>query len=242
MRSLILVGTAALMLAAGCTNTQGVGTSSTKGVEWSDPANMAVAHDMRDARAASGKDFVARVVGDTEDVWDALFTSMESGSYPRPLVVLYVGNIASACGRLSREIHPFYCSADKKVYLDTAFLSDLSQRTGRAGDFAQAYLIAHEIGHHVQNVLDSVRKVEPMATGRTETQPVQLRRQTELQADCFAGVWAHYVQKRGLLDPGDLEDGVPAALAVGDPFIQGDVAQRMNWFMRGLGTGDPRSC
>ena len=198
--------------------------------------------DTRGATAGLAKEFVARILGDTEDVWDTLFTAMGSGSYPRPVVVLYAGQVASACGHLSKDAHPSYCAADSRVYLDKAYLTGLPQRTGRGGEYAVAYLIAHEIGHHVQQVLDKQRGTSPAAMPGVQASTPQERLELELQADCYAGVWTHFVQKRGLLDPGDLEDGVPAALAAGDPLIQGDVAKRRHWFMRGLGSGDPRSC
>jgi uncharacterized protein len=201
------------------------------------------------------KDFVSAVLGDTEDVWHAVFTAM-GAQYEEPKLRLYSGLVQSACGRASASVGPFYCAADERVYLDTAFFAELSRRFGAPGDFAQAYVIAHEIGHHVQNQLGIMREFEQKAQRMDARGRNALSVRLELQADCFAGVWGHFAQKRNLLEPGDLEEGIRAAQAVGDDQIQkrtqgyvvsdafthGSAEQRTRWFRTGFESGDPRSC
>jgi len=201
------------------------------------------------------KDFVSAVLGDTEDVWNELFQQMGI-RYQEPKLRLYSNRVQSACGRASTAAGPFYCAADERVYLDTAFFDQLSRRYGAPGDFAQAYVIAHEIGHHVQNQLGVMREFDQKAQRLDARGRNALSVRLELQADCFAGVWGHFAQRRGLLDPGDLEEGIRAAQAVGDDRIQkqsqgyvvpdafthGSAEQRMRWFRIGLDSGDPRRC
>jgi predicted metalloprotease len=201
------------------------------------------------------KDFAARVLGDTEDVWTALFQAMGS-RYEKPKLVLFRGQVRSSCGAASAAVGPFYCSADRAVYLDTAFFNELSTRFKAPGDFAQAYVIAHEIGHHVQNQLGVMEQFERRSQRATERERNALSVRLELQADCFAGVWGHFAARRNLLEPGDLEEGLRAASAVGDDQIQkraqgyvvpdsfthGTADQRMRWFKTGLASGDPRVC
>jgi uncharacterized protein len=201
------------------------------------------------------KDFVARVLGDTEDVWGAVFQKQGS-RYEPPKLVLFRGQAASACGLASTAVGPFYCPGDKKVYLDLAFFQELSTRFGAPGDFARAYVIAHEIGHHVQNQLGLMAQVEQrMANGSDATRNALSVRQ-ELQADCLAGVWGHSAQQRGLIDAKDVESGIAAAASVGDDrlqkqtrgyvvpesFTHGTSAQRVRWFRAGLDSGDLRNC
>ena len=202
------------------------------------------------------KDMVARVLGDTEDVWNALFQAMFNKGYPKPGLVIFAGQVRSACGLASAAVGPFYCPGDGKLYLDTAFFDQLARRFGAPGDFAQAYVVAHEVGHHVQNVLGTMQQFDSLLqrVGPSERNPLQVR--LELQADCYAGVWGHFAQKRKLLEPGDLEEGLRGAAAVGDDqimkrtqgyvvpdaFTHGSAQQRMYWFRRGLETGDPRRC
>ena len=202
------------------------------------------------------KEMVARVVGDTEDVWQSLFKSLGRSSYPPPTLVMFSGGVQSACGMASAAVGPFYCPRDKKVYLDTSFFNQLERRFGAPGDFAQAYVVAHEIGHHVQNVLGTMQQFDAQASRMDERRRNQLQVRLELQADCYAGVWGHFAQKRNLLDPGDVEEGLRAAAAVGDDqimkrtqgyvvpdaFTHGSADQRMRWFRRGLESGDPRQC
>ena len=202
------------------------------------------------------KEMVARVLGDTEDVWNALFQAMFNKGYPKPGLVIFEDQVRSACGFASAAVGPFYCPGDGKLYLDTAFFDQLSRRFGAPGDFAQAYVVAHEVGHHVQNVLGTMQQFDRLIqrAGPSERNPLQVR--LELQADCYAGVWGHYAQRRKLLEPGDLEEGLRGAAAVGDDqimrrtqgyvvpdaFTHGSAQQRMYWFKRGLETGDPRRC
>ena len=201
------------------------------------------------------KDMAARVLGDTEDVWGAVFKTMGS-RYDPPRLVLFGGVTQSACGRASAAVGPFYCSADRELYLDTAFFNDLSRRFGAPGDFAQAYVIAHEVGHHVQNLLGIMGQFDRQAQRTDARGRNALSVRLELQADCFAGIWGHFAKKRNLLDPGDIEEGLRAAAAVGDDrfqqaaqgrvvpesFTHGSAEQRMRWFRTGLDSGDVRQC
>ena len=205
---------------------------------------------------ADMKEFVAVVLGDTEDTWHDIFGQM-GRTYQEPTLVLFSGMVASACGRADASVGPFYCPADRKVYLDFAFFDDLRSRFGAPGDFAQAYVIAHEIGHHVQNQLGIAAKVEDLRARVSERDANRLSVMTELQADCFAGVWANKAQAaRQILESGDMEEGINAAAAIGDDRIQrrsqgyvvpdafthGSSKQRVAWFRRGLETGDIKAC
>jgi hypothetical protein len=201
------------------------------------------------------KDFVAAVLGDTEDVWGAVFKTM-GARYEPPRLVLFRRATQSACGHASAATGPFYCSADHRLYLDTAFFNELSRRFGAPGDFAQAYVIAHEVGHHVQNLTGTMQKVDQQMQRLDERGRNALSVRLELQADCYAGVWGFFAQKRKLLEPGDLEEGFRAAAAVGDDQIQkrtqgyvvpetfthGAADQRLRWFRTGLESGDMRQC
>jgi uncharacterized protein len=201
------------------------------------------------------KEFVARILGDTEDTWSNLFRQ-RSGGYRPPRLVLFRGSVDSACGLASSAAGPFYCSADDRVYLDRAFFEDLETRFGAPGEFARAYVIAHEIGHHVQNQLGITDKIAQQRVRVSETRGNALSVLLELQADCFAGVWGHFAKQRNLLEPGDVESGLAAAAAVGDDRIQrqarghvspesfthGSSAQRVRWFRAGLDSGDVRQC
>ena len=202
------------------------------------------------------KEFAARVVGDTEDVWGALFEAMYQKRYPPTTLTLYTGAVRSGCGVSSAAAGPFYCPADARVYLDTTFFDELSRRFGAPGDFAQAYVIAHEVGHHVQNVTGTMERYDREAQRLDERRRNALSIRLELQADCYAGVWGHFAQRRNLLEPGDLDEGLRAAGAVGDDTIMkrtqgyvvpdamnhGTAEQRMRWFRVGLSGGDPRKC
>ena len=197
----------------------------------------------------------ARVLGDTEDVWTALFQAMGS-RYEPPKLVLFRKSVVSMCGRVSALSGPFYCAADRKLYLDTAFFQELQNRFGAPGDFAQAYVIAHEMGHHVQNLMGTMGEYDAAADKLDDRRRNALSVRLELQADCYAGVWGFYAAKRNLLEPGDAEEGLRAASAVGDDTIQkrtqgyavpdgfthGTADQRMKWFKAGLQSGDPRTC
>jgi uncharacterized protein len=200
------------------------------------------------------KDFVGFVVDDVQDFWSRTFAEGEQ-PYDRTTLVLFDGPISTGCGQASPAIGPFYCPADLKVYLDLGFFRELRNRFGAPGDFAQAYVIAHEFGHHVQNVLgisEEVRRLEQENPDQANEYSIKL----ELQADCLAGVWAHSAERENLLEPGDLEEGLDAAAAVGDDRIQeqatgridreswthGSAEQRVTWFRRGFESGDPNAC
>jgi predicted metalloprotease len=196
-----------------------------------------------------------RVLGDTEDVWGAVFQAM-GGTYRAPTLVLFPGRVNSACGLASAAVGPFYCPGDQKLYLDTAFFDELARRFKAPGDFAQAYVIAHEVGHHVQKLTGVMQQVDAKRQRLDERGNNALSVRLELQADCYAGVWGYFAQKRGKLDAGDLEEGLTAAAAVGDDQIQkraqgyvvpdsfthGSAAQRQQWFKVGLASGDMRKC
>lgn len=197
--------------------------------------------------------FVSFVLADTEDTWNAVFR--QSGrDYPEPRLVLFAEAVQSACGTNSSAVGPFYCPGDNTLYLDQSFFRELDQRFGAPGDFAQAYVIAHEVGHHVQNVLGVFEAVRGRARSQQEANALSVLQ--ELQADCFAGVWGHYAAQRGRLEPGDAEEGLRAAAAIGDDRIQkqsqgrvspeswthGSSAQRVEWFRRGLQSGRMDTC
>jgi hypothetical protein len=200
----------------------------------------------------ASRDFVAAVLGETEDVWNNIF-SQHGATYQEPRLVLFSGTTQSACGYASAATGPFYCSSDQRVYLDTEFFRDLDSRFGAPGDFAQAYVIAHEIGHHVQNLLGTMDKVHALQQRSSEREANELSVRLELQADFYAGVWAHYADRtRNILEPGDIEEALNAATAIGDDRIQkqtqgyvvpdafthGSSEQRVRWFRRGYETGD----
>jgi uncharacterized protein len=201
-------------------------------------------------------DFVRAILGETEDVWGAYFGSM-GRTYVRPKLVLFDGQVSSACGLASSAAGPFYCPGDQKVYIDLSFYRQLAAEFGAPGDFARAYVIAHEVGHHVQNLLGITDKAEQaeQRAGRTGANHVSVL--IELQADCFAGVWAAQAEAaRKILEPGDLEQGLQAASSVGDDTLQkraqgtvvpdsfthGTSAQRVSWFRRGFDSGKVDNC
>ncbi len=199
--------------------------------------------------------FASVVLADTEDTWNALFRA-EGQGYREPNLVLFTGQVRSACGFASAAVGPFYCPGDSKVYIDLAFFNQLARRFGAPGDFAQAYVIAHEVGHHVQNLLGISDHVRQQQQRMSRTQGNQMSIRVELQADCLAGVWGYHQQRRSLLEPGDIEEGMSAASAVGDDIMQrratgtiqpeswthGSAEQRQAWFRRGLQSGDPDAC
>ncbi len=196
------------------------------------------------------KKFVASVLGSTEDVWRKVLPQQARRQYQDPKLVLFTNQVQSACGIAGSSTGPFYCPGDNKLYLDYGFFNELSREFKAPGDFAQAYVIAHEVGHHVQNLLGTMDKVQQ--AGNTNDLSVKL----ELQADCYAGVWAHYANQQGLVEAGDAEEAIRAASAVGDDSIQkraqgyvvpesfthGSSQQRMQWFQRGYQAGDMRQC
>ena len=202
------------------------------------------------------KEFMSVVLADTEDVWGSLFQA-SGQTYQQPKLVLFSGAVQSACGFAEAAMGPFYCPADQKLYLDMSFFNDLAQRHDAPGDFAQAYVVAHEVGHHVQTLLGISEQVHAARSrgGEAEGNAMQVR--MELQADCFSGVWAHHAHKqRQILEPGDTEEALAAAAGVGDDrlqkqtrgvvvpdsFTHGSSEQRMRWFSRGLQSGDPGQC
>ena len=167
-----------------------------------------------------GRQFVAAVLGSTEDAWTQIFAA-GGRQYQPPTLVLFENAVSSACGFNSAAVGPFYCPPDQKVYLDLSFFKQLSQRFGASGDFARAYVIAHEVGHHVQNLLGISEQIDHARRRASETEANALSVLQELQADCFAGVWGHYAnQKENILDAGDVEAGLNAAQAIGDDLIQ----------------------
>ncbi len=200
--------------------------------------------------------FASVVLADTEDTWKTLLPQM-GRPYQDPRMVLFSGAVQSACGYNSSAVGPFYCPGDHKVYLDLQFFQELDRKLGAPGDFAQAYVIAHEVGHHIQNLLGIAKKVRSLQQRGSRAQANALSVRMELQADCFAGVWGHHAKReRNLIEPGDFEEGLRAAAAIGDDQLQrksqghvqpeswthGSSQQRMTWLRRGMETGDPQSC
>jgi predicted metalloprotease len=203
------------------------------------------------------RDFVSVVLADTEDVWHAVFRDQLGREYQEPHLVLFTGAIDSGCGFTQAAVGPFYCPADRKVYIDLAFYDELQRRFGAPGDFAQAYVIAHEVGHHVQNLLGISAKVSEAQRRAGRDAGNELSVRLELQADCLAGVWAHETQRqKQVLERGDLEEALNAAAAVGDDRIQkqtqgyvvpesfthGSAAQRSSWFRKGFDSGSINAC
>jgi len=200
--------------------------------------------------------FVSTVLADTEDVWHSVFRQA-GGSYQEPRLVLFRGATPTACGTGQAAMGPFYCPADHKVYIDLGFYETLKSRLGAPGDFAQAYVIAHEVGHHVQNLLGISAKVDQMRGRVSQAEYNRLSVRLELQADCFAGVWAHHAQNaRQILEQGDVEEAMNAAARIGDDALQhasggavvpesfthGTSAQRQRWFNAGLQQGNLKAC
>lgn len=237
---LLLGGDPTALLQNPGSGTPGTGFDSNAQSSATDPADDELAR------------FVRAILGSTEEVWHAQFRKLGK-TYREPTLVLFRGQVSSACGMASAAVGPFYCPADEKVYIDLSFYDELSRRFKAPGDFAQAYVIAHEVGHHVQNLLGISDQVHArkgrMSTAEFNALSVRL----ELQADFLAGVWAHHAQKsRRLLEEGDLEEGLRAAAAIGDDrlqkqsqgyvvpdsFTHGTSAQRVRWFRRGLESGD----
>lgn len=208
------------------------------------------------ADEAQLREFISVVLADTEETWSAIF-GMNGSTYQQPTLVLFSGAVESACGFAQAAVGPFYCPADRKVYIDLSFYRDLQTRFGAPGDFAQAYVIAHEVGHHVQTLLGISERNLAARRGASESEANALSVRQELQADCFAGVWAHNANRdRQLLEPGDIEEGLNAASAIGDDrlqqqsrgyvapesFTHGSSEQRMRWFKRGYDSGDVNVC
>lgn len=199
--------------------------------------------------------FTSVILATTEDTWQKLFTQMGK-NYQPPHLVMYRNATRTGCGTGQSVMGPFYCPADSTVYIDLSFYDELKNKLGADGDFAQGYVIAHEVGHHVQKLLGIEPKVRQMQQGATQRQVSQLSVRLELQADCFAGVWGHYMQQQQILEPGDLQEALNAAEAIGDDrlqqqsqgrvtpdsFTHGTSEQRYSWFKRGFDSGDPGQC
>jgi predicted metalloprotease len=200
--------------------------------------------------------FVSKVLASTEDVWKVQLPKQVGANYREPGLVLFSGTTPTACGTGSTASGPFYCPGDQKVYLDIRFFETLRSRMGAPGDTAQAYVIAHEVGHHVQNLLGVMAKVDQLRPRMSEQENNAISVRVELQADCFAGVWANFQANRGVFEQGDLEEALNAAAAVGDDklqreaqgyvrpdaFTHGTSKQRATWFRQGLQTGDMKQC
>lgn len=201
-------------------------------------------------------DFVSVVLADTEDTWNTIFSASGS-TYQEPKLVLFSGAVDSACGSAQAAMGPFYCPADQKVYIDLSFYEDLKTQYQAPGDFAQAYVIAHEVGHHVQNLIGISGKVHSLQQQVSPTEANQLSVRLELQADCFAGLWAHHADRaRDILEAGDVEEALTAASSIGDDrlqqqsqgyvtpdsFTHGSSEQRVRWFKRGLESGTFNAC
>jgi len=199
--------------------------------------------------------FVSKVLGSTEDVWSGIFQKSQK-NYRAPTLVLYEQAVHSACGMGQAAMGPFYCPNDEKLYLDLSFFRDLQTRFRAPGQFAEAYVIAHEVGHHVQKLTGRFQKMQALRSGASATEANRLSVRMELQADCYAGVWGHHAGTLNQLDPGETEQALAAASAIGDDrlqqqsqgrvvpesFTHGTSAQRVRWFRRGLESGRPQDC
>ncbi|EFL91043.1 neutral zinc metallopeptidase [Ahrensia sp. R2A130] len=199
--------------------------------------------------------FVGVVLQETENVWNGIF-QQQGRDYPEPKLVMFTGSVRSACGTASSASGPFYCPGDSKIYLDTSFFDTLAKRFGASGDFAQAYVIAHEVGHHVQNVIGVLPKFNRQRGQMSKEAANAMSVRVELQADCFAGIWAYYTDQKGLLEAGDIDEALNAAQQIGDDTIQkrtqgyvvpesfshGTSEQRRTWFNRGYESGKLNQC
>lgn len=219
------------------------------------PATVSAPPAQSPARDDATTQFVATVLAETEDVWNAIFAEA-GGDYPEPTLVLFEGQVRSACGFAGAASGPFYCPADSRLYIDLQFFDELARRFNASGDFAQAYVIAHEVGHHVQNVIGVLPEFNRMRRQMSRTKANAMSVRVELQADCFAGVWGYHTAQRGLLERGDLREALNAATQIGDDTIQrrtqgfivpesfshGTAEQRRTWFARGFETGRLDAC
>lgn len=199
--------------------------------------------------------FSRTILAETEDVWSGIFQA-SGQTYTKPVLVLFSDQVRSACGFTTSASGPFYCPGDSKVYIDLSFYKELDERFGASGDFAHAYVLAHEVGHHIQNLLGILPKFNQMRQSMSEVDANKMSVRVELQADCFAGVWGHYTEQKGLLEQGDLAEALNAAQQIGDDTLQkraqgyvvpesfnhGTSAQRANWFKRGFDSGKVDAC
>ena len=216
----------------------------------SQEAQPPTASNQANQPADQNRQFVGAIMGSLEDAWKQVLPQQSRVRYQDPTLVLFTDQISSACGYASAATGPFYCPGDGKLYLDFAFFNELRREFKAPGDFAQAYVIAHEFGHHIQNLVGTMDRVQQQ--GQNNRLSVAL----ELQADCYAGIWANFAQKQGRVEAGDAEEAIRAASAVGDDMIQrrtqgyvvpdsfthGSAQQRMQWFSRGMQSGDMRQC
>lgn len=226
----------------------------TQGPEPTSPGASAPSLDQ--ARQDELAQFVGVVLADTEDTWGRVFPELLGRQYQQPQLVLFSDQVRSACGMSSAAVGPFYCPGDRKVYIDLGFFDELDRRFGAPGDFAQAYVVAHEVGHHLQTLLGISQQVTEQQRRMSQAQANQLSVRLELQADCLAGVWGHHAKRRNLLEEGDVQEGMGAAAAIGDDRLQrrssgwvqpeswthGSSEQRQRWLRLGLETGDPNRC
>ncbi|MFN4248262.1 MAG: neutral zinc metallopeptidase [Flavipsychrobacter sp.] len=204
------------------------------------------------AQEREGREFIATILAETEDVWNKQFPQQFGKNYEEPKLRIFSGETQSGCGGASSSMGPFYCPGDNMVYIDLSFYDDLHNKLNAPGDFTMAYVIAHEVGHHIQHLLGISDKVHAMRSRLSEAEFNKLSVKLELQADFLAGVWAHYTQTKGIIEPGDIEEALNAANAIGDDrlqkqatgrvvpdaFTHGTSAQRMRWFKKGYETGD----
>ncbi|WP_025662823.1 neutral zinc metallopeptidase [Rhizobium sp. IBUN] len=223
-------------------------TTNGPGYEQSESGSQTPANDEMTA-------FVRTVLAETEDTWNGIFKSL-GRQYEEPRLVLFSGQTQSACGFASAATGPFYCPSDHKVYLDTAFFNQLSRQFGASGDFAEAYVVAHEVGHHVQNLLGILPKFNEARQRMSEAEANKMSVRVELQADCFAGIWGKFTDQKGILEAGDLEEALNAAQQIGDDRLQkrsqgyvvpesfnhGTSEQRARWFKRGFDSGQLSAC
>lgn len=220
------------------------------------PVEQTSAPYQETASEADSRALVAVTLADTEEVWGKIFRQA-GRTYKEPKLVLFSGQVQSACGMAQAAVGPFYCPADQQIYIDLSFYDELARRFGAPGEFARAYVIAHEVGHHVQNLLGTSDQVHRVRRTGNEKQANAMSVRLELQADCYAGIYAHHTNKsRRLLEAGDVEAGLNAASAIGDDrlqmqargqvspdsFTHGSSAQRVRWFRRGIETGEPGQC
>ncbi|MBD2164071.1 neutral zinc metallopeptidase [Calothrix membranacea FACHB-236] len=222
----------------------------------SDRPNSQTPQTQSSANSDRMADFVSVVLADTEDTWSSLF-QQQGKTYREPTLVLYSDAVKSACGFTRSAVGPFYCPSDQKLYIDLSFYEDLKNRYQAPGDFAQAYVVAHEVGHHVQNLMGISQQVQSLQRQADQVEANQLSVRQELQADCFAGVWAYHADRsRQILETGDIEEALNAASSIGDDrlqsqakgyvipesFTHGSSAQRVRWFKQGIQTGNPEQC
>lgn len=221
-----------------------------------EPSGASVSKSLNDPNESQKVEFASAVLAETESVWSKIF-SEHGARYKEPSLVIFRNSVSSKCGFASSQVGPFYCPADEKVYLDLSFFDELASKHKAGGDFAQAYVIAHEIGHHVQNITGTLGKIHNLkAKSKDLSKQNALQVKVELQADCYAGIWAHYMQKYQILDDGDIEEALNAASAIGDDTLQkkyqghvvpdsfthGSSKQRMQWFKKGFEGGKLSSC